>query len=384
MSPKALKVVVEIKFRAVSCPGVHLPTKDDVYLGTCFMGQYRQSECLPAVFPLLFHEKMTFEKIFLDAVDPGDIAVMLEYEMVRVELVQVTPPVGDTLAYFEEDARKFLFPEPRLVPSFSGVDQEVLMTRAPYFPGIAPRLEFSTKTTISECSAGAAVNIHPNVLMRPVIKRKTKRISRPRTSSAQRRQSDRTDPTNRGKSLPSISRSKSLSPRRYGNTQRMSHIGLGSKAPFVDDSSDPLPMMSSWPIAGRRDSPNNSALFTSSSTSSTVSSSPLVRSSSTVRFSQTGKDSSSSGVFDVKSDDGSSSSETHGPHVPLASSWTDEEQVKNSRFPSASHQQWEEVQERVRGLLTTPQAVRRLLCGASVSEVDRVLARRSISPGPPY
>lgn len=77
---------------------------------------------------------------------------------------------------------------------------------------------------------------------RPVIKRKTKRISRPRTSSAQRRQSDRTDPTSRGKSLPSISRSKSLSPRRYGNTQRMSHIGLGSKAPFVDDSSDPLPV----------------------------------------------------------------------------------------------------------------------------------------------
>lgn len=42
--------------------------------------------------------------------------------------------VGDTLAYFEEDARKFLFPEPRLVPSFSGVDQEVLMIRAPFFP----------------------------------------------------------------------------------------------------------------------------------------------------------------------------------------------------------------------------------------------------------
>lgn len=46
----------------VSCPGVHLPAKDDIYLSMCFMGQYHQSECLPAVFPLLFHEKMTFEK----------------------------------------------------------------------------------------------------------------------------------------------------------------------------------------------------------------------------------------------------------------------------------------------------------------------------------
>ncbi|KAI3375856.1 hypothetical protein L3Q82_004133 [Scortum barcoo] len=49
-------------YEAVSCPGVHLSAKDDVYLSMCFMGQYRQSECLPAVFPLLFHEKMTFEK----------------------------------------------------------------------------------------------------------------------------------------------------------------------------------------------------------------------------------------------------------------------------------------------------------------------------------
>lgn len=42
--------------------------------------------------------------------------------------------VGETLAYFEEDARRFLFPEPKLVPSFSGVEREALMTRAPHFP----------------------------------------------------------------------------------------------------------------------------------------------------------------------------------------------------------------------------------------------------------
>uniref|UniRef100_A0A667XP34 Spermatogenesis-associated protein 6 N-terminal domain-containing protein n=1 Tax=Myripristis murdjan TaxID=586833 RepID=A0A667XP34_9TELE len=62
----------------VSCPGVHLPAKDDIYLSVCLMGQYRKSECLPAVFPLLFYEKMIFEKIFRHAVDPGDIAIMLE------------------------------------------------------------------------------------------------------------------------------------------------------------------------------------------------------------------------------------------------------------------------------------------------------------------
>uniref|UniRef100_A0A665UVL7 Spermatogenesis-associated protein 6 N-terminal domain-containing protein n=1 Tax=Echeneis naucrates TaxID=173247 RepID=A0A665UVL7_ECHNA len=46
----------------VSCPGVHLSAKDDIYLSIYFMDQYCQSQCLSAVFPLLFHEKMTFEK----------------------------------------------------------------------------------------------------------------------------------------------------------------------------------------------------------------------------------------------------------------------------------------------------------------------------------
>uniref|UniRef100_A0A3B3V5B6 Spermatogenesis-associated protein 6 N-terminal domain-containing protein n=1 Tax=Poecilia latipinna TaxID=48699 RepID=A0A3B3V5B6_9TELE len=86
MSRKALKVLAEIKLRAVSCPGVHLSVKDDVYLNMFFMDQFRQSLCVPAVFPLL------------------------------IELVQLIPPAGDILAFFEEDARSFLFPEPKLVP----------------------------------------------------------------------------------------------------------------------------------------------------------------------------------------------------------------------------------------------------------------------------
>ncbi|KAI4808745.1 hypothetical protein KUCAC02_000791 [Chaenocephalus aceratus] len=176
MSRRALKVLVELEFTAVSCPGVHLPDTDDLCLSMSFMGQARQSEGRPAVFPLLLHQRMTFEKIFRHAVDPGDIAVMLEYETVTIELVQLIPPVDDTLACFEEDARHFLFPEPKLVPSSSGVDREVLMTRAPHFPGIAPRLEFSTKTTIIECLADAEMSIYPNITMRPLMKRNRKTL----------------------------------------------------------------------------------------------------------------------------------------------------------------------------------------------------------------
>ncbi|KAM3590545.1 uncharacterized protein V6R79_011520 [Siganus canaliculatus] len=346
MSRKALKAVVELNFRAVSCPGVHLPTKDDVFLSMCFLGQYRQSECLPAVFPLLFHEKMTFEKIFRYAVDPGDIAIMLEYETIRIELVQLIPSVGDTLACFEEDARSFLFPEPKLVPSFSGVDREVLMTRAPHFPGIAPRLEFSTKTTIIECSADAEVNIYPNVSLRPVGKRIRKNPSRPTTASPQRKLPHSLDGTQDGGThresrsstrLPFnvLQRSQSLSPLRAGNAQRLARLSLDSAVPHAAE----------W---------NGNSTFHP--------------------------------VWGT-SEDNCSFSETHGyimDHPEPSALWQSyREEARHRRLRSSSHREWEEVQERVRGLITTPKAVRRLVYGATHSEIDSVLSRRSISPGPP-
>ncbi|KAK9524377.1 hypothetical protein VZT92_016775 [Zoarces viviparus] len=378
MARKALKVLVELKFRAVSCPGVHLPAKDDIYLSMCFMGQYCQTECLPAVFPLLFHEKMTFEKIFQHAVDPGDIAVMLEYEMVSIELLQLIPPAADTLACFEEDARRFLFPEPKLVPSSSGVDREVLMTRAPHFPGIAPRLEFSTKTTIIECSADAEINIYPNVPVRPVIKRNREHSSRSRSS---------------GRSASCIPRAQSLSPLRAGDTQHQARLSLDSAAPGPanwDTSSSSRPQLDLQacslrhrsPVADPSASPQRSAVFTNSS-------SPLTRSSSKVTYSPAGRrKSSSNGLVGGISEDDSSSSEIREPldhhQGPDPSGlWRSyREQALHSRSQSSSHGEWEEVEARVRGLLTTPKAVRRLACGATHSEVDEVLARRSISPGP--
>ncbi|XP_034532556.1 spermatogenesis associated 6-like protein isoform X2 [Notolabrus celidotus] len=329
-----------------------------------FLGQFSQSKCLPAVFPMLIHEKMMFEKIFKHAVDPGDIAVMLEYEPVRVDLVQLTPPGGETLACLEEDARRFLFPEPKLLPSFSGEDREVLMTRAHHFPGIAPRLEFSSKTTIIECSADAKINVYPNRLLRPLVKRNRNPSSRPRTSSPQRRKGVRTNGSPRSPSH--IHRSQSLSPLRAGNRDQ-------------DMSSTSQPLIASWPGATGSASPRRSALFTSSS-------SPLTRSSSTVRYSPTGRRKPlCNGLVRGISDYESSSSETHDPPDPLrgpdpSALWRSYRE--QSRL-SSSHREWEEVQERVRGLLTTPKAVRRLVYGATHSEVDEILARRSISPGPP-
>uniref|UniRef100_A0A8C7Y9R5 Spermatogenesis-associated protein 6 N-terminal domain-containing protein n=1 Tax=Oryzias sinensis TaxID=183150 RepID=A0A8C7Y9R5_9TELE len=68
--PKRVWTCVLLVHVQVSCPGVHRPAKEDVYLSVFVTGQYHQSECLPAVFPLLFQEKMTFEKVRRKSVCP--------------------------------------------------------------------------------------------------------------------------------------------------------------------------------------------------------------------------------------------------------------------------------------------------------------------------
>ncbi|XP_036072494.1 spermatogenesis associated 6-like protein isoform X2 [Oryzias melastigma] len=353
-----------------------------MYLSVFVTGQYHQSQCLPAVFPLLFQEKMTFEKIFRYAFDPGDVAVMLEHETIRIELIQLIPPgirrvdrisgvtesrgggrwrtsgsehergdsrlervewfgwsgsfcqafcvvceAGHLLASFEENTRNFLFPEPKLVRPFSGVDREALMMRAPYFPGIAPRLEFSTRTSISQCLPDSEICIYPNVVMRPATHRKRSHSRRQRISSPERKH----PPTHRGRRAGSAdpqrlgaARPQSLSPLRRGTSSQRFSRDLAASC-----SSD-------W----------------KTSTSQPVGQIPQ-------------EDCGSSQLFQSPDSD-------YNPDPSAL--------FRPNRTTSESHRVWEEVHERVRGLLTTPKAVRRLIYGASVSEVDEVLARRSFSP----
>ncbi|NXS89539.1 SPAT6 protein, partial [Erpornis zantholeuca] len=134
----------------ITCPGVLLKDKQELYLSVFLLGQYRKTQCVPAVFPLSFQEKLIFEKAFANIVDPGDLVKLLEFDTAVLELIQLIPPVGKVLATYEENTRDFLFPDPKLIHGHRGLEREILMKRSPFFTGIAPKLRFSTISLISD------------------------------------------------------------------------------------------------------------------------------------------------------------------------------------------------------------------------------------------
>uniref|UniRef100_A0A8C5U0W3 Spermatogenesis associated 6 n=1 Tax=Malurus cyaneus samueli TaxID=2593467 RepID=A0A8C5U0W3_9PASS len=126
----------------VSCPGVLLKDKQELYLSVFVLGQYKKTKCVPAAFPLFFHENLLFEKAFANVVDPGDVVKLLELCIFFLE--------GKVLATYEENTRDFLFPDPKLTHGRRGLQRTILMKRSLSFTGIAPKLRFSTVSLITD------------------------------------------------------------------------------------------------------------------------------------------------------------------------------------------------------------------------------------------
>ncbi|XP_060132900.1 spermatogenesis-associated protein 6 isoform X2 [Zootoca vivipara] len=137
MSPsKGFLCVLELQIRSITCPGVTLKAKDDLYISARILGQYKKTSSVRAIFPLLFNEKLIFEKVYTDVVDPGDLVELFE--------------LGEILATYEANTRDFLFPAPKSITGQRGSVREILMKKAFGFTGIAPKLKFFTSCLISE------------------------------------------------------------------------------------------------------------------------------------------------------------------------------------------------------------------------------------------
>ncbi|XP_076346397.1 uncharacterized protein LOC143244861 isoform X2 [Tachypleus tridentatus] len=150
---KVLKCIIDIKIKAVSCPGVWLDSKNHLYVNLFMFGLYAQTIPHSAVFPVLILEKFRFEKAFPKTSDPAAVTEKLEDEGVYIELVQgaATSRNEKVLATYSCNARDFLFPLPILRPSYNSLGREILLDTTSEFPGIiSPKMEFSTSSVIKE------------------------------------------------------------------------------------------------------------------------------------------------------------------------------------------------------------------------------------------
>ncbi|XP_068735934.1 spermatogenesis-associated protein 6-like isoform X1 [Montipora capricornis] len=154
MPRKAMKVVVELDIHTVTCPGTHLRDYGYLYLKVNCMGLEVNTKSVSPTFPLFFHERLRFERVFKSCQDPAYVTVHLKGEDVLMELRQHDDYISDgyVIGHYANNARDFLYPA---VPPYPGSGREVTLFKTSLFnpiriTGQPLRLEFSTKTTIKE------------------------------------------------------------------------------------------------------------------------------------------------------------------------------------------------------------------------------------------
>ncbi|KAH0628307.1 hypothetical protein JD844_009259 [Phrynosoma platyrhinos] len=269
---------------------------------------------------------MWFEKIFENATDPVAVVELLEKNVTKIRLSELIPSEKEELAFYKENTRDFLFPEPKLTPPYPGVDRELLMNTHPSFPGIAPKLEFSTRTTITE------LPLLPRRWYRDSNKT---RIQRAASASLRRRSVS--------PARCRMARSKSC--KRFTRTLR-SRSSSPSSAKHLHEH--------------HRESQQQQEL------------SPL--SLRSVKFKA---EADHRPPFVVRHVDTSKTfAEQTSQHYRLIAG---KQRVQQPRIYCSPNSSWEEINERVRNLLTSDEAQQRLSIGATDLEIDEVLERRSIS-----
>ncbi|XP_053153973.1 spermatogenesis associated 6-like protein isoform X2 [Hemicordylus capensis] len=412
-----LKVVVELQIHAVSCPGVYLPERNDVYLHVSILGQCKETDSLPPIFPLFFHEKMWFEKVFEKATDPAAVVELLERNVTRFRLSEMLPSEEDEedLAFYEENTRDFLFPEPKLTPTYPGVDRELLMKKYPSFPGIAPKLEFATRTTITQLPLQSRkwYRDRNKIRLRRASSASPRRrsVSPTRCRATMKNRSTRRFPGSMRSCSPSPTRAKCLHESYRENQQQQQQQQLSPvsmrtakfkgaqetepRPPFVvrhvDASkkfTEQTPLEETYQNARQNVSPSRNShkcqLKRALSFDSWKTSCPapkVIREPDEPCSSDNDSSSLEREPVNYKCD-----SPTCCRKTAFASPQRYRSPSPSGRWASPQHRiysspssSWDEINERVRNLLSSDEARQRLSTGATDSEIDDVLERRSIS-----
>ncbi|KAF4524923.1 hypothetical protein B566_EDAN013885, partial [Ephemera danica] len=107
---KALKVIVDLEISSVTCPGVWLPNKGEVLVRIWLLERSSRTASVLPVFPLVYNERFTFEKVFTCQRLP-ELHNLLAHETVRAELQQLRMGRVTSLASFECSLLTLLYPE---------------------------------------------------------------------------------------------------------------------------------------------------------------------------------------------------------------------------------------------------------------------------------
>ncbi|XP_061681764.1 spermatogenesis-associated protein 6 isoform X2 [Syngnathoides biaculeatus] len=183
LNRKSWKCTVLLDIHTVTCRGVHLPKTGDIYLSVCIMGQCRKTSRLPPRFPLLFNQRLVFEKTYTNAVDPSAVADRLKADTTSFRLIQSVSPESKTLATMTQNSRDFLNPGPTLSTAEDSLLRDAfMMERSSRFHGAFPTVEFSVTSFIEASDWIDASPMTSRVRARPSSSSHDAGRSRPRRS----------------------------------------------------------------------------------------------------------------------------------------------------------------------------------------------------------
>ncbi|CAH8600025.1 hypothetical protein MS3_00002560 [Schistosoma haematobium] len=139
----------DVNINCVYSPGTWLINRDNLYLTIEVFGITKRTRLLNAIFPLLIHEKFSFDKTFYTALSACNVVDRLEDYTVTIEIRQIADVYlgGTLLAYYSTNAKEFFSPCSKMclrtIPK-----RDLLLLKTIDFPGVSPRLEYSVSSAI--------------------------------------------------------------------------------------------------------------------------------------------------------------------------------------------------------------------------------------------